>query len=279
MHPLETNLHQSLQYLHQHGIHTASWAFVLGTGLGGMIELMDIEQRIAYADIPHFPLATVESHQGALVLGRMGECRVLAFQGRFHYYEGYTMQQVTYPVRVAHALGIPRLLLSNAAGGLNPQFRKGDLVLVTDHINLLPENPLRGQWPASWGPRFPDMSKPYDPLLSGLLEAQAAALGTPLKQGVYVAVQGPNLETRAEYRYLRSIGGDLVGMSTVPEVLVAGQLGLRCAAISVVTDECDPEHLSVVELRDILAVAKAADRRLSRMVHAAVREADLKGQG
>lgn len=275
MHALERNLTDSIHYLHQHGIHHASFAFVLGTGLGELIEEMDVDKRISYSDIPHFPVSTVESHQGALVLGRIGPVQVLAFQGRFHYYEGYSMQQVTYPVRIAHALGIPKLLLSNAAGGLNPKFRKGDLVLLEDHINLMPENPLRGQWPETWGPRFPDMSKPYDPHLSDLLKRQASALDIRLNQGTYVAVQGPNLETRAEYRYLRTIGGDMVGMSTVPEVLVASQLGLRCAAISVITDECDPEHLSVVELADILAVARAADLRLSRMVSAAVRSGSL----
>ena len=236
---------------------------VLGTGLGELAGHIRIAHSIPYGQIPHFPESTVESHKGHLILGHIRDTPVIAMQGRFHYYEGYTMQQITFPIRVMKAMGVQRLLLSNAAGGMNPSFEKGDLVLLEDHINMQPENPLRGLLSAAYGPRFPDMSCPYDRLLGEELKATAAALGTTLKTGIYVAVMGPNLETRAEYRFLRMAGADLVGMSTVPEVIVANQLQLPCAAVSVVTDECDPDNLHPVSIEEIIAVAGKADKLLS----------------
>ncbi|NSL88741.1 purine-nucleoside phosphorylase [Chitinophaga solisilvae] len=236
---------------------------VLGTGLGELIGHIKISHSIPYHQIPHFPESTVESHKGQLILGHIGDTPVIAMQGRFHYYEGYTMQQITFPIRVMKALGITQLLLSNAAGGMNTAFKKGDLVLLDDHINMQPENPLRGLNSPVFGPRFPDMSRPYDPALGARLQAAAASHDAEMKTGVYVSVMGPNLETRAEYRFLRMIGADLVGMSTVPEVIVANQLQLPCAAVSVVTDECDPDNLHPVSIEEIIAVAGMADKKLS----------------
>lgn len=237
----------------------------MGTGLGELVKMIIIEKSIPYGDIPNFPLSTVEFHKGNLIYGKIGNVQVLAMQGRFHYYEGYTMQQITFPVRVMKALGVQYLLLSNASGGINMDYKKGDLVLIDDHINLQPESPLRGLNDGSFGDRFPDMSSPYSKYLALLIATEGAELGIPLKRGVYAAVMGPNLETRAEYRYLKIIGADLVGMSTVPEVIVANQAGLPCAAISVVTDECDPDNLKPVSLAEIIAVAAEADGKLSKL--------------
>lgn len=263
-------VNEAVQYLSSKGINAATVGIVLGTGLGKMVEKISIIESVEYKDIPHFPVATVESHTGRLIYGTIGNTRVLAMQGRFHYYEGYSMQQITFPVRVMHKLGIKKLLLSNAAGGVNLDFKKGDLVLIDDHINLQPGNPLRGLIGTEYEPRFPDMSCPYDKELSALITEKAAAQGIHLKKGVYTVVMGPNLETRAEYRFLKIIGSDLVGMSTVPEVIVANQLSLPCAAISVVTDECDPENLHPVDIQEIIAVAGTADGKLSNLLAAVI---------
>src|SRR5690606_24900989 len=217
---------------------------ILGTGLGALGNEIEVETTIPYDEIPGFPLSTVESHHGRLLLGRLNGMPVVAMQGRFHVYEGYSAQQVTFPVRVMASLGIKFLFVSNAAGGMNPHYRKGDMMLITDHINLQGVNPLIGPNIDEWGPRFPDMSEPYDLELRSIAESEALKLGIKLQQGVYVAVTGPNLETRAEYRFLRLIGADAVGMSTVPEVIVARHMGLRVMAMSVITDECFPECLA-----------------------------------
>ena len=254
---------QTALFLKEKGFTGASTAIVLGTGLGSFIDRVEVVQQISYNEIPHFPTSTVEFHKGKLILAAIGNKKILIMQGRFHYYEGYSMQQITFPVRVFKELGITSLLLSNAAGGMNPEYKKGDLVLLTDHINLQPENPLRGLNEPTLGPRFPDMSQPYDIRLNKLFIKTALDLSVPLKQGIYVAVPGPNLETRAEYRFLRVIGADMVGMSTVPEVIVANQIGLHCAAVSVITDECDPENLQPVNIEEIIAVAGKADQKLS----------------
>jgi len=260
------------EWLQQNGIATPKVGIVLGTGLGELVNLIKIEKTFPYNEIPNFPTSTVESHKGNLIYGTIGRTQALAMQGRFHYYEGYNMQQITFPLRVMKALGVQYLLLSNAAGGINLSFKKGDLVLIDDHINLLPESPLRGLNDASFGDRFPDMSKPYDGFLSSLLAKNAEVTGKPLKTGVYAAVMGPNLETRAEYRYLKVIGADIVGMSTVPEVIVANQCGIPCAAISVITDECDPDNLKPVSLAEIIAVAAKADVRLSMLFAKVIEE-------
>ncbi len=259
-------LHETVSFLKSRGVQEVDTGVVLGTGLGQLLSHMEIECTIPYKDIPHFPEATVEFHKGALIWGRIGGQKVLLMQGRFHFYEGYSMTKIVYGVRVMKLLGATRLFLSNAAGGINAGFRKGDLVLLDDHINLQTENPLTGRNLDALGPRFPDMSRPYDTTLSEALLRQASALNIPLKTGVYAAVNGPNLETRAEYRFLRIIGADMVGMSTVPEVIAAVHCGLPCAAISVITDECDPDHLQPVNIEEIIAVAGAADQKLSHLL-------------
>lgn len=263
MNQIIEKISQTARFLEEKGFTGVSTAIVLGTGLGSLIDHVEIVQQISYNEIPYFPTSTVEFHKGKLILAVIGNKKILIMQGRFHYYEGYSMQQITFPVRVFKELGITSLLLSNASGGMNPEYKKGDLVLLTDHINLQPENPLRGLNEPKLGPRFPDMSQPYDIRLNKLFIKTALDLSVPLKQGIYVAVPGPNLETRAEYRFLRLIGADMVGMSTVPEVIVANQIGLHCAAVSVITDECDPNNLQPVNIEEIIAVAGKADQKLS----------------
>lgn len=262
---LSTKIQDACTYLKSKGIKDADAGVVLGTGLNGFLDQIEVIESISYRDIPHFPEATVEFHKGNLVFGNIGKAKALVMQGRFHYYEGYSMQQITFPVRVMKELGVDCLFLSNAAGGMNPGYKKGDLVLITDHINLLPENPLRGINDPALGTRFVDMSHPYDPMLCAMLKAESQKQDVVLKEGTYVAVSGPNLETAAEYRYLRGIGADMVGMSTVPEVIVARQTGLSCAAVSVITDECDPDHLQPVDINDIIATAHSADNKLSKL--------------
>lgn len=249
---------------------TPTTGIILGTGLGHLADEIDVTTSISYDEIPHFPVSTVESHHGRLLFGMLGGVPVVAMQGRFHLYEGYDAQQVTFPVRVLATIGVDTLLISNAAGGMNPHYRRGDLMLITDHINLQGENPLVGPNVAEWGPRFPDMSAPYDEGLRQLAEQKALDLGIKLQQGVYVAVVGPNLETRAEYRYLRNIGADVVGMSTVPEVIVARHMGLRVMAVSVVTDECFPDALEPVSIEDVLAAAAEAEPHLTALITAVV---------
>lgn len=239
---------------------------ILGTGLGHLAGAVDIRLALPYASIPHFPLATAESHSGKLLLGTLGGRNVVCLQGRFHYYEGYTMQQVTFPVRVMKELGISSLLISNAAGGLNPGFQTSTLMLIEDHISLfLPESPLRGQLPPELGPRWPDMSRPYDETLLSLARAVAREQDLPVRTGTYVSVPGPQLETRAEYRALRMLGADAVGMSTVPEVIVARHGGLRVLACSVITDLCIPETLQEARIEDILAAAAKAEPYLTQL--------------
>lgn len=256
---------ESVAYLKRKGFEGARIGVVLGTGLGSFIHEMDIEQTLTYNEIPYFPAATVEFHKGQLVMGSIGNVKIIAMQGRFHYYEGYSMQQITFPIRVMKSLGIDYLLLSNAAGGLNPDYKKGDLILIDDHINLLPENPIRGLNAPEFGNRFVDMSQPYHSRINQLLQTTAHALNIVLQKGIYVSVMGPNLETRAEYRHLRLIGADMVGMSTVPEIIVGNHIGLACAAVSVITDECDPDNLQPVNIKEIIAVAGKADAVLSRL--------------
>ncbi len=259
-------IEEAAAFLTGKGFRGAKVGVVLGTGLGSFVDHMQVYTLVSYHEIPHFPLSTVEFHEGQLLLGSIGATTVIAMRGRFHYYEGYSMQQICFPVRVLRALGIETLLLSNAAGSMNPGFSKGDLVLIDDHINLLPENPLRGLTDSSYGNCFVDMSEPYNRRLNGLIKASAAKTGQVLKQGIYVSVMGPNLETRAEYRYLRAAGADMVGMSTVPEVIVANHMGLACAAVSVITDECDPDRLQPVSIDEILETARTADARLSTLL-------------
>jgi len=236
---------------------------ILGTGLGALVKEIEVEKQLMYGNIPDFPISTVEFHSGKLIFGTLAGVKVVAMQGRLHYYEGYNMQQITFPVRVMKMLGIKTLLVSNASGSLNPAFKKGHLMVIADHINLQPQNPLIGRNEEELGPRFPDMSQPYQRTLINKALDIAAANNIVCHKGVYVAVTGPNLETKAEYNYLRIIGGDAVGMSTVPEVIVANHMGLPVFAISVLTDEGFPEELSPVSIDDIIAIAQEAEPKMT----------------
>lgn len=260
-------LHETVEYITKK---TNSFqpeiGIVLGTGLGGLVSEIEVEFSLMYSNIPNFPISTLEFHSGKLLFGTLNGKKVIAMQGRLHYYEGYSMQQITFPIRVMKALGINYLFVSNAAGSLNPAFKKGDLMVINDHINLQPESPLRGRNDADLGPRFPDMSNPYEKdLVKKALEI-AAEEGIECHQGVYVSVTGPNLETRAEYKYLRIIGGDAVGMSTVPEVIVANHMSVPVFAISVLTDEGFPEILVPVSLEEILETARAAEPKMTKIL-------------
>jgi len=243
---------------------------ILGTGLGGLAKEIRQELSVEYEEIPHFPISTVESHHGKLIFGSLAGRQVVAMQGRFHFYEGYTLQQVTFPVRVMKFLGVDTLLISNAAGGMNPQFSRGSLMIITDHINLLGDNPLTGPNDDSLGPRFPDMSEPYKRELIGLAGDVALDLKIRVEHGVFVAVPGPNLETRAEYRFLRLIGADAVGMSTVPENIVANHMGMKVLGISIITDECFPDALQPANVDEIIAVAMAAEPKLTAVMRGVV---------
>jgi purine-nucleoside phosphorylase len=239
---------------------------ILGTGLGALADEIQKESVIDYGDIPHFPISTVESHHGKLIFGSLGRKNVVAMQGRFHFYEGYSMEQVTLPVRVMKFLGAKVLMVSNAAGGLNPGFRKGTIMIIVDHINLLGQNPLIGRNDDSIGPRFPDMSEPYSNELIRIAEQVAIDNGIKVERGVFAAMTGPSLETRAEYRFLRQIGADAVGMSTVPEVIVAVHMGMKVCGLSVITDECFPDSLVPADVNDIIRVAKETEPRLTKLM-------------
>ncbi|HOI86892.1 MAG TPA: purine-nucleoside phosphorylase [Lentimicrobium sp.] len=256
---------ETLDYLNSRGIKNPETGIILGTGLGDLAGHIDAEVIINYEDIPNFPVSTVETHRGRLICGMLSGKKVLALQGRFHYYEGYSMQQIVLPVRIMKLLGVSAVLLSNAAGGINLSMAKGSLMLIDDHINLLPANPLTGKNHEGLGTRFPDMSRPYNPSLNALFEKAAEEEGIELHTGVYAAVAGPNLETRAEYRFLRTIGADAVGMSTVPEVIACNHMRLPCAAVSVITDECDPDNLAPANISDIIDTAAMAEKSLTRL--------------
>ena len=245
---------------------------VLGTGLGGLGDRLEQSVRIPYEEIPHFPVSTSPSHAGELVLGRCGPIQVVAMHGRFHYYEGYDLKDVTFPVRVAHALGAGTLLVTSAVGGMNPLYQRGEIVAIDDHINMMGDSPLRGENDERLGPRFPDMSAPYDAALLDRAEALARDAGYRLPRAVLVAVMGPQLETRAEYRWLRSMGADVVGMSSVPEAIVAAHCGMRTLALSVVTDICLPDALEPVDVAEIIATANAAAPRLESLLLSLVQD-------
>ncbi len=258
-------INKAKEFLNLKGIENAEIGIVLGTGLDQITEFVDIQQTIPYSQIPGFVVSTVQFHKGNLIYGTINGKKVLLMQGRFHAYEGYSLEQIVFPLRVMKLLGVQKLFLSNAAGGINLNFKKGDLVIIEDHINLLYGNPLTGKNLDELGPRFPDMSSPYDPSLISLMQEKADELKIDIKRGVYAAVNGPNLETKAEYRYLKIIGADMVGMSTVPEVIAANHMQMPCIAVSVITDECDPENLKPVNIEEIIAVAHKADAQLSKL--------------
>ena len=258
-------MEEAAGFLKGKGMVNPETAIIMGTGLGNLGNRIDVEIAINYADIPHFPASTVESHHGRLIYGELSGKKVVAMQGRFHYYEGYSMKQITFPVRVMKALGVKQLLISNACGSMNPAIPKGSLMLITDHINLLNDNPLIGENFDALGTRFPDMGRAYSSELGERFLAAAEKIGVKMHQGVYAALAGPSLETAAEYRYLSRIGADVIGMSTVPEVMAAHHAGLPVAAVSVITDECDPDNLVPVKLAEILRVAAVAGESLDKI--------------
>ncbi len=245
---------------------------ILGTGLGGLVKEIKIEYQFDYSELPHFPLSTVESHNGKLIFGTIDGKKVVAMQGRFHFYEGYSMQQITFPVRVMKFLGVKTLLVSNACGGMNPQYRRGDIMIMIDHINLLGDNPLIGRNEDELGPRFPDMSEPYNLELIKIAENAALENKIKVQKGIYIAVPGPNLETKAEYRFLRATGADVVGMSTVPENIVANHMRMNVLGISIVTDECFPDSLKPVNVEEIIAAAMEAEPKMTLIMKEVVKK-------
>lgn len=259
-------INQTASYIRDKTDFTPEFGIVLGSGLGGLVNEIEILHALPYTSIPNFPVSTVKGHGGKLILGMLGGKKVIALQGRFHFYEGYTMQEVTFPIRVFQALGIKKLLLSNAAGGMNPNFQVGDIVFINDHINLMPSNPLIGKNHDELGPRFPDMSEPYEPQMIAVAKKVADKHKFRSHTGVYAAVSGPCFETPAEYRYIRTIGADLVGMSTVPEVIVARHGGTPCFAVSIVTDLGGFETAQKVSHEEVLEVATAAEKKLTTII-------------
>ncbi len=265
-------VNETALFLKNKGFVSPEVGIILGTGLGELVNHIKTEKTLSYEEIPHFPVSTVEFHHGKLIFGELEGRKVIAMQGRFHYYEGYDMADVVFPVRVMHKLGIQHLLISNASGSMNTAWKKGQLMLIEDHINLQPDNPLRGKGASAFGPIFTDMSAPYNQQTNNLFKVVAKAENITLHEGVYVAVAGPNLETRAEYRFLKNIGADVVGMSTVPEVIAANQMGLSTNAISVITDECDPDNLHPINIDEIIAAAKEAEKDLIRLFKGVIKK-------
>lgn len=260
------NRRESLDYIQSKTDMRPNYMLILGTGLGQLADEMTIETVIPYDEIPHFPVSTVESHAGKLLFGTLGDKEIVAMQGRFHYYEGYTMNQIVFPIRVLKENGADTLIVSNACGGMNPNFKRGDIMLISDHINFLGDNPLIGPNDNDLGPRFPDMSDPYTERLRDIAQNVALSEAIPMHQGVYVALSGPMLETRAEYRYLRLLGADVVGMSTVPEVTAAVHMGMDVLGISVITDECFPDSLQPVNIEEILDAAAMAEPKMTKVI-------------
>ena len=257
---------EALTYIQEQTDLRPEYLVILGTGLGKLAEQMEVEKSISYGDIPHYPVSTVESHEGRLLFGKLGGKTVVAMVGRFHYYEGYTMQQIVFPIRVLQQNGATTLLVSNACGGMHPDYRRGDIMLINDHINMLGDNPLVGPNDDELGPRFPDMSEPYAERLIEIAEEVALDNNIKMHKGIYVAVPGPNLETRAEYRFLRRIGADVVGMSTIPEVIAAVHMGMEAMGISVITDECFPEALEPVSIEHVLEAANMAEPKMTTVI-------------
>jgi len=257
---------EALNYIQQKTGMRPKYHIILGTGLGQLVDRMQIKMTIPYDEIPHFQKPTVESHEGRLLFGTLGGKEIVAMQGRFHYYEGYSMQKIVFPVRVLHANGADTLIVSNAAGGMNPNYRRGEVMLINDHINMLGDNPLIGPNDDELGVRFPDMSEPYTQRLVELAEDVALDQNIKMHKGVYIAMTGPALETKSEYRFLRLIGGDVVGMSTVPEVIAAVHMGMDVLGVSVITDECFPDALEPVKIEDVLEAAKIAEPQMTKII-------------
>ena len=257
---------ETTEYIHQHYNQQPEVGIVLGTGLGGLVSEIEIQCVLEYKDIPNFAVSTVESHSGKLIFGTLGGKNVVAMQGRFHYYEGYSPEQVTFPIRVMKMLGVKRLLVSNASGGVNPDFKVGEIMFVNDHINLFPEHPLRGKNIDELGPRFPDMSEPYDKKMLSLAKEIAAEKNIEVSEGIYAGLTGPSLETPAEYKYIRIIGADTVGMSTVPEVIVARHMEIPVFAVSIITDLGVPGKIKKINVAEIIAVANEQEPKMTEIM-------------
>lgn len=269
---MKEKLQETHQYLSNIVGEKPDVGIVLGTGLGRLVNEIDIQHEISYADIPNFSASTVETHDGKLIFGELGTKKVLAMHGRFHFYEGYTMQQITFPIRIMKMMGINTLYISNVAGAMNYTYHKGDLVIIEDHINLQTANPLTGPNLDEFGPRFPDMSKPYNENMIHAAWHIAKEEGYNIHKGTYIAVNGPNLETRAEYKFLRFIGGDMVGMSTVPEVIVANHMSMKVFAASIITDICNPDELEPISVEEIIRIANEAEPKLTRLFYRMINE-------
>lgn len=257
---------EALNFIQQETDYRPSYLVILGTGLGHLADEIDVKDSISYSNIPHFPVSTVETHEGHLLFGTLSGKNVVAMQGRFHYYEGYSMQQIAFPIRVLKALSTNTLLVSNASGGMNPNYERADIMLINDHINMLGDNPLIGPNDDELGPRFPDMSDPYTEELRDIAEQVALDKGIKMHEGVYLALSGPMLETKAEYRFLRMIGADVVGMSTVPEVIAAVHMDMDVLGISVITDECFPDALEPVNIEEVIEAAGMAEPKMTRVI-------------
>ncbi|MFY8067495.1 MAG: purine-nucleoside phosphorylase [Flavobacterium sp.] len=257
---------ETVNYIKNKTNFTAEYGVILGSGLGGFTEDITIEHTLHYTEIPNFPVSTVQGHKGALVFGTIGTKKVVAMQGRFHFYEGYDMKQVTFPVRVMKYLGVEKLIVSNASGGVNPSYKVGDVAIITDHINMMPEHPLRGHNDERFGPRFVNMSEPYSNAMNQKAFELAKSLNIDLKQGIYLALQGPTFETLAEYKMVKAVGADCVGMSTVPEVIVARHMNMECFGISVITDMGDEDNIEEVNHEEVLQAAQKAEPHVRNLI-------------
>jgi purine-nucleoside phosphorylase len=257
---------ETVQFIQNKFNFSPEYGVILGSGLGGFVNDIEVEHSILYAEIPNFPISTVEGHEGTLIFGKIGGKKIVAMQGRFHYYEGYGMQQVTFPIRVMKYLGVEKLIVSNASGGVNPTFKVGDVMLITDHINMMPEHPLRGSNDVRFGPRFVNMSEPYSKAMLQKVSEIALGFNIDVKKGVYLALQGPTFETLAEYKMVKAMGGDCVGMSTVPEVIVANHMGMNCLGLSVITDMGDEDNIEDVDHAEVLEAAKKAEPNVRKLI-------------
>jgi purine-nucleoside phosphorylase len=260
------NVQKSVDFIRSKGAFAPEFGIVLGSGLGSFVEDIKVEAKLSYAEIPNFPVSTVEGHAGALVFGTVGNKKIVAMQGRFHYYEGYDMDMVTFPVRVMKQLGVSKLIVSNASGGVNPDYKVGSIVIIKDHINLMPAHPLRGKNDPRFGPRFVNMSEPYSIRMIHAAKEIAYELEIEVKDGIYLALQGPTFETLAEYRMVKALGGDCVGMSTVPEVIVARHMGLETFGISVITDMGDEKSIGTITHAEVLEAAKEAEPKVRKLI-------------
>lgn len=262
---------ETAKFLKEIGVVDPEFGIILGTGLGGVADLIEVDKKIPYHDIPNFPVSTVSGHSGTLIYGQLSGKKVVAMQGRFHYYEGWGMDEVTFPVRVMRLLGVSKLLVSNASGGVNPEFEVGDIMIIRDHINFMPEHPLRGENDPRFGPRFVDMHEPYSLKMIGIMKEVAEERNIEVKEGIYLALQGPTFETPAEYRMVRLVGADTVGMSTVPEVIVAKHMGMSCFGLSVITDLGVEGKIEEVSHEAVQEAAKGSEQKINALIQEFIR--------